>query len=272
MIVAPARQSEAVRLVSWNVNSIRSRLPLVESLIDQLDPDVVALQETRCSDAQFPSAAFEALGFEWAHLGGSHGHAGVALLSRSGLDRVQWGFHGEHGPPFDEPRLLLGDVEGIRVGSVYAPNGRRYRSAEWRHKLAWFELLRIEAEETLVGEPDLLLLGDLNVCPAAIDLWKPINGSRNLTSVDERAAFDRLCEVGLHDLGRSCHPDEPGYTWFSHSAEQLERGLGYRLDFALASDGVRAAASSCRPDTAWRMAERPSDHAPLVIELDWSGG
>ncbi len=256
-----------MRIVSWNVNSIRSRLPLVEALVEDLEPDVLALQETRCSDAQFPHRTFEELGYEWAHSGGAHGHAGVALLSRRGLDRVQWGFHGEHGPPFDEPRLVFGDVDGIRIGSAYAPNGRKYRSAEWRLKLAWFALLTIEVEQTLTVDPDLLILGDLNVCPAAIDLWKPIQGSRNLTSVDERQAFVRLCEPGLADVARTLHPAEPGFTWFSHNAEQLERGLGYRLDFALASESVAAQTRTCRPDMRYRKSDRPSDHAPLVLEL-----
>lgn len=257
-----------MKIVSWNVNSIRARADLLRSLLDDEQPDVVALQETRCTDAAFPWALFADAGYEVAHLG-QGGHAGVALASRVGLERVSYGFGGEHGPPFDQPRLLSADCDGIRVTSLYAPNGQRMRSAAWFAKLAWFQLLRVELELELEATDQLLVVGDFNVCPAPIDVYDPVRKrNRNLVSDEERAAVAALLELGLHDLGRTLHPDDPGFTWFSFAEGQLEANRGYRLDLALASEPLRARSASCTPLLGWRAPDlRPSDHAPLQVCL-----
>lgn len=257
-----------MRLASWNVNSLRSRLPLVELFLAQIEPDVVALQETKCNDTQFPWDVFTGAGYEVAHLG-TGAHAGVALASRVGLERVKYGFSGEHGPPFDEPRLLRADCEGVRVGSIYVPNGRTAGSSWWKLKLAWLDLLRVELELELEAEPALLVLGDMNVCPTPFDLYQPGKRNRNLVSDEERARIAALLDLGFADLARILHPDEPGYTWFSFSPGQLEAGHGYRLDLALGSKRIEGRATSCRPALEWRdPALRPSDHAPLVVDLE----
>lgn len=255
-------------LTTWNVNSIRTRLDLVLEFIDAEQPDVVALQETRCSDSQFPFAAFTDVGFEVVH-NGVGGHGGVALASRAGLERVSWGFSGEHGAPFDEPRLLAADVGDLRVFTVYAPNGRRVGSAAWQFKLAWFELLRVELEQELAEQPQLVVCGDFNVCPADIDVYDPVRKrGRNLVSAAERAALSSLQDLGLDDAARALHPDEPGFTWFSHSPEQLERNRGYRLDLVLAPPAIVDRLTGCRPAIAWRQPERhPSDHAPVLAHF-----
>jgi len=257
-----------VQIVSWNLNSIRSRAALVEALLTQETPDVLAMQETRCADATFPWAMFEHAGYEVAHLG-TGGHAGVALASRVGLERVSYGFGGEHGPPFDQPRLIAADCDGLRVASVYAPNGQRIRSAAWFAKLAWFQLLAVEMGLELEATRDLLVIGDFNVCPAPIDVYDPIRKrDRNLVSSEERAAVAALLDLGLHDLARELDENEPGFTWFSFAAGQLEANRGYRLDLALGSRTVRERSTECRPLLRWREPDlRPSDHAPLSLVL-----
>lgn len=258
-----------VQIVSWNVNSVRSRADLVQALLDEDSPDVLALQETRCGDAAFPWKLFAEAGYEVAHLG-TGGHAGVALASRVGLDRVGYGFSGEHGPPFDQPRIVSADCDGVRVVCLYAPNGQRIRSAAWFSKLAWFTLLAVELQLELETTEQLLVVGDFNVCPAPIDVYDPVRKrNRNLVSTEERAAIATLLDLGLHDLGRVLHPDDPGFTWFSFAEGQLEANRGYRLDLALASDAVRSRAAECAPLLRWRAPDlRPSDHAPLHVRLD----
>lgn len=255
-------------VVSWNVNSVRSRAGLVQNLLDEEQPDVLCLQETRCTDGGFPWSLFSDAGYEVAHLG-TGGHAGVAIASRVGLDRVSYGFGGEHGPPFDQPRLIAADCDGIRVLCIYAPNGQRIRTAPWFAKLAWFELLRVEVELELAHEANLILTGDFNVCPSPMDVYDPIRKrNRNLVSAEERAAVASLGQLGLHDLGRELHPEDPGFTWFSFAAGQLEANRGYRLDLALATAPVRDRAIRCEPMLRWRSPDcSPSDHAPLGLQL-----
>ncbi len=256
-----------MQVVSWNVNSIRSRAELVERLLTEEAPDVLTVQETKCTDTRFPTSVFERAGYEVAHLG-TGGYNGVAIASRSGLERVQYGFSGEHGPPFDEPRLLAADCGDLRLVTVYVPNGRRVRTAAWEFKLAWLELLRIELGLELESEASMLVVGDFNVCPAPIDLYDATKRDRNLVSEPERSAIARLLDLGFTDLARHLHPPEPGFTWFSFNPGQLETGRGYRLDLALATEAITARAVECRPGLAWRRPELgPSDHAPLMIRL-----
>ncbi len=257
-----------MRAVSWNVNSIRSRTPLVAEFLQVESPDVVAFQETRCTDATFPWALFADHGYEVSHLG-TGGHGGVAIASKVGLERVQYGFGGEHGPPFDQPRLLAADCGGLRILCLYAPNGQKIRTAAWQMKLAWFELLRIELELELETESRLLVLGDFNVCPAPVDVYDPVKKrNRNLVSSEERASIQRLFDLGLHDLARELHPGDAGFTWFSFTPGQFEADRGYRLDLALATPEVRKRTTECRPLRQWRSPDQhPSDHTPLAVEL-----
>jgi len=258
-----------VEIVSWNVNSLRSRASLVEAFLAEVRPDVLALQETKTPDSQVPWKLFADAGYEVAHLGAGSS-AGVALASRVGLERVQYGFGGEHGRPFDEPRLVAADCDGLRVVNVYVPNGRTMDSAHWRFKLAWLELLRVELELELAETDELVVVGDFNVCPTPDDLYKPSKRNRNLVSDEERAALAKVFDLGLTDLARATHPDNPGYTWFSFTPGFLEANKGYRLDLALGSDPVRQRTESCEPLLAWRRPREnltPSDHAPLHLTL-----
>lgn len=258
-----------MEIVSWNVNSLRSRAQLVEAFLAEVRPGVLALQETKTSDAQVPWNLFADAGYEVAHLGAGSS-AGVAVASRVGLERVQYGFGGEHGSPFDEPRLIAADCGGLRIVNVYVPNGRTMGSAHWQFKLAWLELLRVELELELAETDELVVVGDFNVCPTPNDLYKPSKRNRNLVSDDERAALARVFDLGLVDLARALHPDDPGYTWFSFTPGFLEANKGYRLDLALGSEPVRKRTVSCEPLLAWRRPRgqlTPSDHVPLHLSL-----
>ena len=152
--------------------------------------------------------------------------------------------------------------------TLYAPNGRKMRSPAWQFKLAWFELLRIELELELAESPRLIVAGDFNVCPEPIDVYDPVKKrNRNLVSEPERAAVGRLFDLGLVDLARELHPDEPGFTWFAFTAGQFAANRGYRLDLALASPDVAAEFTTCRPLRQWREPNLgPSDHTPLLAE------
>ena len=256
-----------MRITSWNVNSMRSRSDLVTEYLATAGPDVLVLQETKCQDGQFPWAVFSDVGYEVAHHGNGP-NGGVAIASRVGLERVQYGFAGQHGPPFDEPRLIVADCHDVRVANVYVPNGRTAGSRHWRYKLAWLELLRIEVGLELTDEPNLVVMGDFNVCPTPADLYQPNKRNRNLVTDEERAAIAALLAVGITDLARAARPDEPGYTWFSFSPGKFEAALGYRLDLALGAKAIVDRLEDCAPELEWRDPTRsPSDHAPLKLSL-----
>ena len=270
-----------MRVVSWNVNSLRARHGRVLDWLDRHRPDVVLLQETKGTDAHldaigFPAAA-AARGYELAHHGRDHWN-GVAVLSRVGLDRVQRGFPGPNRAPFDEARTIAATCGGIRFWSVYAPNGRTLTDAHYLFKLVWLERLRgalaadMEAADLgggdLGGGAALMVAGDVNVAPADLDIYDPVRW-RRLThaSPPERAAVGALVDLGLHDVTRHHHPGPGVYTWWSHRPGQLERNRGLRIDLALCSDPVADRVSRVWIDTAERATPGASDHAPLVLDL-----
>ncbi len=250
------------------MNSIRRRAGLVAAFLEEEQPDVIALQETRCSTGQFPTAVFAERGYEVTHFGDGPRN-GVALASKLPIEDITHGFGGQPLPPFDEPRSIFATVEGIRIGTVYAPNGRRRRTYEWHAKLAWFELLGIHVQLELDEWDDLVVIGDYNVCPTPDDVYDPIKKrNRNLVSDEERAAIAALADLGLTDVARSLKGAAADYTWYAQQRNQFEAGRGYRLDLALASDAVAERAIACDGLNRWRQPELgPSDHVPLLLTL-----
>lgn len=266
-----------MRVVSWNVNSLRARQGRVLGWLDRHQPDVALLQETKGTDGHldaigFPAAA-AARGYELAHHGRDHWN-GVAVLSRVGLDRVQRGFPGLNRPPLDEARAIAATCGGIRCWSVYAPNGRTLTDPHYLFKLVWFERLRAAVAADLGGSgatdpvPPLVLAGDLNVAPADADIYDPVRW-RRLThaSPPERAAVAALGDLGLADVTRLHHPGPGVYTWWSYRPGQRERNRGLRIDLALCSAPVASRVAGVWIDTAERAAPGTSDHAPLVLDL-----
>jgi len=258
-----------MRIVTWNVNSIRSRHERVESWLLRHVPDVVLLQETKCTDEVFRqfAAGYEAMGYEFVHHGRDHWN-GVAILSRVGLSGVSVGFPGLNRPPYDEARLVSATCGGIDVHSLYAPNGRELDNPHYLYKLVWLERLRTAVDSTRPG----VLAGDFNVAPADVDIYDPSRWRRKThASPPERAAIAALLDVGLVDVTREHLPGAGVYTWWSYRPGQFERNRGLRIDLALCTPDVARRVNSVWIDTDERSpehhSEKPSDHAPLVLDL-----
>jgi exodeoxyribonuclease-3 len=260
-----------VRVVSWNVNSIRSRGARVASWLRHHEPDVALLQETKCDDATFAAPEFtgtyEALGYEVAHHGRDH-RDGVAILSRVGLERIERGFPGINRPPFDDPRLISARCGGIDMSSIYVPNGRTLDDQHYLFKLVWLERLRS------IAQPDgpILLAGDFNVAPTDLDIYDPKRWrGKTHASPPERAALRALLDVGLVDVTRQHLPEPDVFTWWSYRPGQFERNRGLRIDLALCSSDLAHRVEGVWIDSPERVddhpVEKPSDHAPLVVDL-----
>lgn len=252
-----------MRIVSWNVNSIRSRRERVAHWLLGHRPDVVLLQETRCVDDDFGSTCYEEMGYDVAHWGVDHWN-GVAILSRVGLADVDRGFPGRQRPPYNEARLLSATTGGVRVHSVYVPNGRELDDAHYLYKLVWLERLRALVDPTR----PTVLAGDFNVAPTDADIYDPRRYRRKThASPPERAAIEALLDRGLIDVTRERLPEPGVFTWWSYRPGQFERNRGLRIDLALCTPDVAARVDRVWIDTDERAGERPSDHAPVVLDL-----
>jgi exodeoxyribonuclease III len=255
------------RIASWNINSIRVRVGQVTAWAVANDVDVLLLQETKCGDRDFPFAAFADAGYEVEHHGVNQWN-GVAIASRIGLVDVQRGFRGPQREPFDEPRLMAATVAGVRVWSVYVPNGRELWDPHYAFKLVWLERLRHELwAADAVGQASIVA-GDFNVAPTDLDIYMPSRWRRRThASAPERAGIGAIVDLGLDDVTRLHHPGPGVYTWWNYRPGQFDRDHGLRIDLALCSPSAVAAAENVWIDRAARAVARPSDHAPLVVDL-----
>jgi len=253
-----------VILATWNVNSVRMRLPRLLSWLERRRPDVVCLQETKIEDAQFPAAELGALGYR-ALLNGEKGRNGVAILTRAEpRDPVR--SLGEDDP---QRRLLLATIEGLRVLTVYAPNGGEVDSDKYAYKLDWYRRLDAFLAAHLDPAEPVVLCGDLNVAPEDRDVWDP-DGWRGQTMCGEpeREAFRRLATWGLRDALRHHRPEDGGlYTWWDYRAGAFHRGWGLRIDHILLSAPLVARSVAVEIDRDERKGPKPSDHAPVVVTL-----
>ncbi|MGI8778573.1 MAG: exodeoxyribonuclease III [Solirubrobacteraceae bacterium] len=248
-----------MKLVTWNVNSLKIRLPRVLELLGQHAPDAVLLQETKSEPDTFPADELRAAGYHAAHHSAGR-WAGVALLSRTPLDDVCAGLEGE--PAVDEARWVEATTAGLRLASVYVPNGRAVDHPEFAKKLAF-----LEAARARIGTLDVLA-GDFNVCPADLDVYDPAAfvGSTHVQP-EERARFAALLADGHVDAYRHLHPDEVGYTWWDYRQGHFHRKLGLRIDAFLVAPRVAERITACGIDRNYRKGPKPSDHAPLLLEL-----
>jgi exodeoxyribonuclease-3 len=254
-----------VRLVTWNVNSLNVRLPRVLELLELHRPDVVCMQETKCEPAAFPHEQLAGAGYRAAdHSGGRW--EGVAVLARDelGLSAPVSGLPGE--PAASEARWIEATVSGVRVVSVYVPNGRAVGTETFAAKLSFLEAAERRAA-ALHGEP-LAILGDVNVAPLDLDVYDPaaFQGSTHVTP-QERAAIERILATGLVDAYRRLHPDEVGYTWWDYRQGHFHRKMGLRIDLAMLSEELAARLERCGIDRNFRKGPKPSDHAPLLVDL-----
>jgi exodeoxyribonuclease-3 len=254
-----------LRVVTWNVNSVRSRLDRTLALLERHAPDVLCLQETKVADDGFPRAPFEAAGWHVEAFGESR-YNGVALVSRRPPREVRRGLPDDEA---DAPRrFLAGTFDDVRVASVYVPNGQAPDSPKFPYKLAWFDRLRAGLEAD--GSPDdpVLVAGDFNVAPEDRDVHDPDAWRGKIHfHPDEHAALGRLMAWGLHDLFRRHEPEGGHYTWWDYRRLAFPLGRGLRIDLALGTAPVRDRCTACWIDRDERKGPKPSDHAPVVVDL-----
>ncbi len=258
-----------MRIATWNVNSVAARLPRLIPWLAQTAPDVVCLQETKCVDDAFPRAELAAAGYESA-VHGLSSFNGVALLWRSGLtvlDVVQ-GLDDEPGFPDPEGRAVAATIEGLRVWSVYVPNGRELSSPHYAYKLAWLEALRVTVAARRATGEQVAVLGDFNVAPTDGDVWDPavFVGSTHVTA-PEREAVAGLLALGLTDVvARPLKYDKP-FTYWDYRAGMFHKNLGMRIDLVFLDDRVSLAVTDAYVDRDARKGTGPSDHAPVVCDI-----
>jgi exodeoxyribonuclease-3 len=261
-----------MRLATWNVNSIRSRADRVAAFLQRHDVDVLALQETKCRDDQFPEMMFAALGYETAHVGFSQWN-GVAILSRVGIEDVQIGFPGQPCWAEDtetEARALGATCGGVRVWSLYVPNGRTLTDPHYRYKLDWLAQLRTAAAGWLADDPaaQVALVGDWNIAPQDDDVWDmSVFAHSTHVSEPERAAFRAIVEAGYADVVRPFAPGPGVYTYWDYVRLRFPRREGMRIDFVLGSPALAARATRALIDREERKGKGASDHAPVIVEL-----
>jgi len=280
-----------MRIATWNVNSLKARQAFVEQWLERAAPDILLIQETKLGDADAPVMAFAMAGYQLVHHGEGRWN-GVAIAARDGLSVSEVVTNFGDGPvrdsgpggtagneddfdPFDEARMVAATVDGLRIVSLYAPNGRVVGSPFYTGKLAWFERLgRWLDEEVSAGRGGSLVVGgDYNVAPADIDVWDPraAHGGTHVSDL-ERAAVRSLEDRGLVDAYRSRHDDPGRYTWWDYRAGMFHKNFGMRIDLLLVGADVAARLVDVEIDRAARKGPPvPSDHAPLTIDLDVPG-
>ena len=255
-----------MRIATWNVNSLKARLGRVEDWIDYARPDVLCLQETKLADAAFPYGAFAALGYEAAHYGDGRWN-GVAIASRVGLDDVAPGFGGD----VDDQgcRLVAATCGGVRVHSVYVPNGRSVDSEHYAAKLAWLAELHDHLERTCDPAESVAVCGDFNVAPDDRDVWSPaaFAGATHVTG-PERDALGALEHWGLVDAFRLQYDQGELFSWWDYRAGNFHKRQGMRIDLVLVSRPLADRFVFALMDRNARKGEHPSDHAPVFVDVD----
>jgi len=257
-----------VRIATWNVNSVKQRVPRLLPWLDERKPDVVCLQETKLTDEAFA----ELLGAELADRGyevATHGEAawnGVAILSRVGLENVVRGIPGGPGFPHPEARAVSADCGGIRIVGVYVPNGRSPGSEHYRYKLEWLAALKAMVA---TGPDEVIVCGDMNIAPADEDVFDPdaYEGQTHVTP-PEREALADLQSLGLRDVVRDRWPGKRVFTYWDYRAGMFHKDLGMRIDLVLASEPVAERVAAAWVDRHARKGRGPSDHAPVIVDLD----
>jgi exodeoxyribonuclease III len=261
-----------VKLVTWNINSVRAREARLTAWLGKTTPDVVCLQETKVEDASFPGEGLRAAGYELA-LYGQKSYNGVAIAVRAPLvlEDVTRGFG--DGEPDDEARVIAATVRGdgvdpVRVIDVYVPNGQELGSDKYAYKLAWYHRLRRYLDRTATPATPLVLCGDFNVTADDRDVWSPAQWAGKIhCSPDERAALAEVVAFGLVDVFRAHHPDGGVYSWWDYRGVSLFKNQGLRIDFILATQPVAARCVACTIDRDARKGQDASDHAPVIATI-----
>jgi exodeoxyribonuclease-3 len=253
-----------MKITTWNVNSLKVRLPQLLDWLAANPVDVIGLQETKLTDEAFPAAQIEAAGWHWAH-SGQKTYNGVALLARKPLGEVSRDL-----PGFDDPqkRVIAATVNGVRVVNVYVPNGQAVGSDKYAYKLRWLAALRDYLDGELAVHTHLAVTGDYNIAPADEDVYDPAAWAGEvLCSELERAAFRSLLDLGLKDSFRMFQQPPQSFSWWDYRQAGFQRNQGLRIDHVLASTPLAAGCRACTIDVAPRKNDRPSDHTPVTAEF-----
>ena len=253
-----------MKLATWNVNSLKVRLPHVLDWLAANPVDVLCLQETKQQDSDFPQDELQAAGYH-SVFSGQKTYNGVAILSRAAVSDVQMGI-----PDFadEQKRVIAATIDSIRVVCVYVPNGQAVDSDKYQYKLGWLNALHDWLKQELTRYPKLVVLGDYNIAPEDRDVHDPVAWQGNvLVSVPERQQLRNLLQLGLRDSFRLFEQPEKSYTWWDYRMMGFRRNHGLRIDHILISEPLVSQCKSCVIDKAPRKLERPSDHTPVVVEL-----
>ena len=255
-----------IRLATWNVNSLKARLERVTEWIEDVQPDVLCLQETKMADDAFPSLHFEAMGYESAHYGQGRWN-GVAIISKVGLTDVVANFAGEIEPDPDA-RIITASCADIRVSSVYVPNGRAIDDPHYEYKLSWLDRLQQHLQIDASPERDVIVTGDFNIAPTDVDVHDPnkLAMSTHVTEA-ERLRLTALEQWGLSDLFRHHHEGERLFSWWDYRSGDFHMGRGLRIDLIMGSPSMVERSNFVVVDRNARKGPSPSDHAPVVVDL-----
>lgn len=253
-----------MKIATWNVNSLRVRLEHICDWLRDAQPDILALQETKVADDDFPVEIFEELGYR-AAFSGQPAYNGVALITRQAPEHVVTEIEGFE----DHQRRVLGATfGGLRLYNLYVPNGQSVASEKYVYKLEWLEALRRQLERELAAHEDVVVVGDFNVAPEDRDVHDPVAWEgKVLCSPAERAALGRIVELGFDDAFRLFEQPERSFSWWDYRAGAFRRNLGLRIDLILTSKPLSRRCTACTIDRAPRARERPSDHTPVVAEF-----
>lgn len=253
-----------MQLATWNVNSLTVRLPQVLAWLTENPVDVLVLQETKTIDEKFPQADIEAAGYQVSFFG-QKTYNGVALLSRAAHTEVV-----KNIPTFEDDmaRVICASVNGVRVIGAYFPNGQAPDSDKFVYKMRWLDALNLWIKQELAQHPQLVLMGDFNITVDDRDVWDPIGLKDTIhCTVQERAHFHSLIDLGLHDAFRLFDQPEKSYSWWDYREFAFRRNRGLRIDHILVSTALREKITACVIDKVPRKNERPSDHAPVVVTI-----
>lgn len=259
----------AMKIASWNVNSLKVRLPHLTQWLAEAKPDVVALQETKLEDAKFPVDELAAAGYR-AVFSGQKTYNGVALLARADA-HDDFGDVAADIPQLDDPqrRILAATIGGVRVVDLYVVNGKAVGDEKYAYKLDWLAKVREFLAGELARHPNLVVLGDFNIAPDDRDVYDPVAwGGEVLCSPPEREALKRITELGLHDSFRLFEAGGGHFSWWDYRQGAFRRNMGLRIDLILIGDALRPRATAAGIDRTPRRWERPSDHTPVTVDLD----
>lgn len=254
-----------MRIASWNVNSIKARLANVTEWVGQEKPDVLALQEIKCQDKDFPALEFESMGYS-VHVHGQKSYNGVAILSLLRPDAVRIRLPGDDAD--EQARYIEADIAGITICNLYLPNGNPRPGEKYDYKLRWMARLRRRASELLAAETPFLMAGDYNVCPEDIDVYDPVAFADDaLCWPETRQAYRALLNLGLTEAWRALHPGVQDYTFWDYQAGCWPKNHGLRIDHFLLSPQLADRLVACEVDRRPRGREKASDHTPIVCTI-----